>query len=98
MYIKSDLFRHLNLELSRKEVKTKLGQAALNQKNNLDVDINQKSFLPKKDPKNQQQEKQKQGQQKEKNKVTSLDPIKAQMPEQTNDDQANAPIKKLNWL
>ena len=98
MHIKSDLFRHLNLELSRKEVKTKLGQAALNQKNNLDVDINQKSFLPKKDPKNQQQEKQKQDQQKENNKITLLQTTKAQMPEQTNEDQADAPIKKLNWL
>ncbi len=45
MQIKSDLFRQLNCELKRQEVKTKLDQACLSQKESLNVDINNKSLM-----------------------------------------------------
>lgn len=97
MQIKSDLFRHLNFELSRNEVKTKLDQAALNQKENLNVDINQKTFLN--DEKNSQKKKDKKEQDK---KAKKLQLTKNQNGSNANpseeEELAKTLVKKLNWL
>lgn len=100
MQIKGDLFRFLNMELSRNEVKTKLDEAALNQKENLNVDINQKPFL--KDPKEDQKKKKMMNKKNKDKKGLYLVEDHEPLPEISKEDQAKAQakamLKKLNWL
>lgn len=97
MQIKSDLFRHLNFELSRNEVKTKLDQAALNQKENLNVDINQKAFLN--DENNSKKKKEKNEQNKKGKKLQLIENKKGPNTDSSEEEEfTKALVKKLNWL
>lgn len=92
MHIKNDLFRSLEFSLSRKEVKAKLGDAALAQKNGLNVDINQHGELLEFQKKNFK--KKKNEQEEKKNQKSSTDEVKnASQP-----SKENELLKKLNWL